>query len=83
MDLNLIGNILLSGMELWSTESKKSFTRKHKKILKKVADAQNAHGDEYTDSQLALSEEELESFYKAYLIEQNNQVKLKKEKAKK
>ncbi|MBF31852.1 MAG: hypothetical protein Unbinned1322contig1000_45 [Prokaryotic dsDNA virus sp.] len=69
LGLELIGNIVLKGMELWSVERKKAFQKKHFNILEELDQARNRVFPEYTDIDVALAEEKYENFLEAYHLE--------------
>ncbi|MGB0452567.1 MAG: hypothetical protein ACPGJV_02550 [Bacteriovoracaceae bacterium] len=67
--INLIGEIILEGLKAWNEERRTRFKDKHQAILKRIDNAVNATGEDYYDSEVDLSEEELETFMKSYLSE--------------
>ena len=72
---DLIGKIVLEGLQVFKEERRTRFMDKHQDILKRINKAVNSVGDDYYDSEVDLAEEELETFLKSYLSElkQHNQ----------
>lgn len=66
----LILQILLGGMDIWKSERRSAFQKKHAEILERVRKAKDAHFPEFNGAILALAERDMEVFYMAYLQEQ-------------
>lgn len=62
----LILPIILEGMKIFSRERKNRFVNKHHKILERINNAENAKPPSYSDAELGLAREELETFIKAF-----------------
>lgn len=73
LGLELIGNIVLQGMELWSVERKKAFQKKHFKILEELDQARSKVYPEYTDIEVALAKRKYENFLEAYHLEMSQE----------
>lgn len=69
LGLDLIGNIVLKGMSLWSDERKRSFQKKHFKILEDLDKARNKSFPEYTDIDVSLAKKKYKNFLEAYHLE--------------
>ena len=69
--LTVIAQIVLEGMKAWNEHKRTEFKRKYHKILTKLEKAQNATGDDYTDSEIDKLEIELTIFLKAFADEIN------------
>ena len=68
--LPIVAQIVLEGMNIWSTERKMAFSKKHSKVLIKLNKAANGYYPNYNDAELGLAIEAEKAFYEAYLVEQ-------------
>lgn len=66
--------ILLAGMKIFTDERRRHFEGEFSDKLKAVKDAENAHAPDYSDDNLALAREDLDTFLKAYQAEFSSQV---------
>ena len=73
LGLELIGNIVLQGMELWSVERKKAFQKKHFNILEELDQARRKVFPEYTDIDVAIAEKKYRNFLQAYHLEMSQE----------
>jgi hypothetical protein len=72
LGLELIGNIVLKGMELWSVERKKAFQKKHFNILEELDQARRKVFPEYTDIDVTIAEKRYKNFLEAYYLEMSS-----------
>lgn len=73
LGLELIGNIVLQGMELWSVERKKAFQKKHFNILEELDQARRRVFPEYTDIDVSMAKKKYKNFLQAYHLEMSQE----------
>lgn len=62
----IVGQILLEGIKLWSSERKHAFSKKYHKILTSIDRSEGAQFPHYTDASLMRDKKALEAFLEAY-----------------
>ncbi|MDD0852976.1 hypothetical protein HBN50_07705 [Halobacteriovorax sp. GB3] len=67
--LPIIGELLVEGTKAWNEERRTRYLDKYHDILKRLNHAENRPIGEYTDYDVAIIKEELETFLKAYVGE--------------
>jgi len=64
--ITLIGGIINEGLKFLNEKNRTRFMVKYHNTLKKLRDAENASGDDYTDIDIDLSEEEIRDILTAF-----------------
>ena len=64
--LPILGGIVQEGMKAWNEERRTRFMDRHHDILERLNNAENAQGEDYSDAELNLAQEELATFLTAY-----------------